>query len=82
MLVITFNGESVPVSHDQCTQYQDSETEAAKWISVIININIYTFAFPTGTCSLCEKPYCDHYCSVKGTLSLQGTYIWRVCLHD
>ncbi len=46
---------SVPVSHDNGTasqhaQYQDPETEAAKWNSAIIHFIIYTCAFLTVTC--------------------------------
>ncbi len=46
---------SVPVRHDSVTvshyeQYQDPETEAAKWKSAIIYHIIYTCAFPTVMC--------------------------------
>ncbi len=46
---------SVPVSHDSVTvsqhaQYQDPETEAAKWNSAIINYIMCACAFPTETC--------------------------------
>ena len=57
---------SVPVSHDsvtvsQHTQYQDPETEAAKWNSAIVSFIIYTCAFPTVTCHnvFCEKGLMD-----------------------
>ncbi len=50
---------SVPVSQDSVTvsqheQYQDPETEAAKWNSAIIHFIIYTCAFPTVTV---KKPH-------------------------
>lgn len=46
---------SVPVCHDSvtvrhCAQYQDAETEGAKWNSVVILFIIYTHAFLTVTC--------------------------------
>ncbi len=46
---------SVSVSHDGVTvsqhaQYQDPETEAAKWNSAIIDFIIYTCAFLILTC--------------------------------
>ncbi len=54
---------SVPVGHDSVTvsrhaQYQDSETEAAKWDSAITHFITRTCAFPTVTClnSRCFKP--------------------------
>ncbi len=54
---------SVPVSHDSVTvskhvQYQNPETEAAKWNAAIIHFIIYTCAFPTVTCPHVEKA-CD-----------------------
>ncbi len=44
-----------PVGHDSVTasqhaQHQDPETEAAKWNSAIINLIIYTCAFPSAAC--------------------------------
>ncbi len=61
-LVMALFCSSVPVRHDSVTvsqheQYQDPETEAAKWNSVIINFIIHTCAFLTVTCQniFCEK---------------------------
>lgn len=50
---------SAPVSNDSVTviqhaQYQDTEVEAAKWNSAIVNCLNYTCAFPTATCQTCS----------------------------
>ncbi len=45
---VPVNRDSVTVS--QHTQYQDPETETAKWNSAVIHFIIYTCAFPTVMC--------------------------------
>ncbi len=59
----------------QRVQYQDLETEAAKWNSAIIHFIIYTFAFPTMTCQMSS---CADVCIMsedllfKSQMSKQG----------